>query len=177
MPALPGPHLVLIHAHLAFASFEAGFNASTSLDHPCQFPKRRLRERYRTPSGRREVVMVAVALVLIGGISRGTGLPCPIIREGPPGDDQPLLRSRAFALEPCLYPVPDHRHLHRPFLAVSYRHVRPRIARECLAPLRHRLPRRLGGASTPCIRGQRGLEVPHRGITGYPQDIPLIPLA
>src|SRR5438309_8572933 len=167
MPAVPGPHLVLIHAHLAFASFEAGFNASTSLDHPCQFPKRRLRERYRTPSGRREVVMVAVALVLIGGISRGTGLPCPIIREGPPGDDQPLLRSRAFALEPCLYPVPDHRHLHRPFLSVSYGQVPPRIAMRGLGPLRHRLPRRLGWAATPCIRGPRRLGVRHRGSTGY----------
>src|SRR5467141_421791 len=85
MPALPGPHLVFVHAHLAFASFEARFNARASLDHPCQFPKRRLRERSRTPSGRREVVMVAVALVLLGGIPRGTGLPCPVVREGPPG--------------------------------------------------------------------------------------------
>src|SRR5712691_4408975 len=177
MPALPGPHLVFFHSRLAFASFEARFNARASLDHPCQFPKRRLRERSRTPSGRREVVMVAVALVLIGGIPRGTGLPCPVVREGPPGDDQPFLRSRAFALDPCLDPAPDHRYLHRPFLAGSYRQVRPRIARECLAPLRHRLPRSLGGASTPCIRGQRGLEVPHRGITRDPQDIPLIPLA
>src|SRR2546425_826238 len=177
MPALPGTHLVFVHAHLAFASFEARFNASASLDHPCQFPQRRLRECSRTPRGRREVVMVAVALVLIGSIPRGTGLPCPVVREGPPGDDQPFLRSRAFALEPCLYPAPDHRHLHRPFLAVSYRQVRPRIARECLAPLRHRLPRSLGGASTPCIRGQRGLEGPHRGMTGDPQDITLISLA
>src|SRR5919198_5577974 len=121
MPALPGPHLVFVHAHLAFAALEAGFNASASLDHPCQFPQRRLRERSRTPSGRREVVMVAVALVLLGGIPRGTGLPCPIVREGPPGDDQPLLRSRAFALEPCLDPAPDQRDRHRPFLAVAYR--------------------------------------------------------
>src|SRR6266446_8765862 len=177
MPALPGPHLVFVHAHLAFASFEARFYASASLDHPCQFPQRPLRERSRTPSGRREVVMVAVALVLLGGIPRGMGLPCPGVREGPPGDHQPLLRSRAFALEPCLHPAPDHLDLHQPFLAVPYRQVRPRIARECLAPLRHRLPRSLGGTSTPCIRGQRGLEVPHRGITGYPQDITLIPLA
>src|SRR6266852_5518019 len=103
MPALPGTHLVFVHAHLAFASFEARFNARASLDYPCQFPKRRLRERYRTPSSRREVVMVAVALVLIGGIPRSTRLQCPVVREGPPGDDQPLLGSRAFALEPCLH--------------------------------------------------------------------------
>ena len=89
--------------------------------------------------------MVAVALVLLGSIPRGTGLPCRIVREGPTGDHQPLLGARAFALEPCLYPAPDQRNRHRPFLAVSYRQVRPRIARECLAPLRHRLPRSLEG--------------------------------
>src|SRR4029434_8882762 len=100
MPALPGPHLVCVHAHLAFASFEARFNTSARLDHPCQLLQRRLLKRSRTPSGRREVVMVAVALVLLGGIPRGMGLPCPIVREGPPGDHQPLLRSRAFALAP-----------------------------------------------------------------------------
>src|SRR5215467_15081852 len=105
MPALPGPHLVFVHAHFAFASFEACFNASASLDHPCQFPQRRLRERSRAPSGRREVVMVAVALVLIGGIARGTGLQYPVVREGPTGDDQPLLRSRAFALQARLHPT------------------------------------------------------------------------
>src|SRR5215471_13577703 len=86
------------------------------------------------------LVMVAGVLVLLGGIPRGTGLPCRIVREGPTGDHQPLLGARAFALEPCLYPAPDQRNRHRPFLAVSYRHVRPRLARECLAPLRHRLP-------------------------------------
>src|SRR4029450_7843466 len=109
MPALPGPHLVFIHTHLAFAAFKARFNASARLDHPCQFPKRRLLKRSRTPSGRRKVVMIAVALVLLGGIPRGTGLPCPIVREGPPGDPQPLLGARAFALEPRLDPAPDQR--------------------------------------------------------------------
>ena len=83
MPAWPGPHLVRIHAHLAFASFEARFNARASLDHSCEFPKRRLLKRYRTPGGRREVVMVAVALVLLGSIPRGTGRPCPVVREEP----------------------------------------------------------------------------------------------
>src|SRR5215468_2683826 len=144
MPALPGPHLVFIHTYLAFASLKARFNARASLDHPCQFPKKRLLKRFRTPSGRRKVVMIAVVLVLLGGIPRGTGLPYPVVRAGPPGDHQPLLGARAFALEPRLHPAPDQLDRHRPFLAVSYRHVRPRIARECLAPLRHRLPRRLG---------------------------------
>src|SRR4029453_14159636 len=98
MPALPGPHLVFIHTPLAFAAFKARFNARARLDHPCQFPKRRLLKRSRSPSGRRKVVMIGVALVLLGGIPRGTGLPCPIVREGPPGDHQPLLGARAFAL-------------------------------------------------------------------------------
>src|SRR5215467_13327502 len=142
MPTLPGPHLVCGHAHLAFASFKACFNARASLDHPCQFPKRRLLERSRTPSSRCEVVMVAVALVLIGGIARGTGLQYPVVREGPTGDHQPLLGSRAFALD-----------LHLPFLAVSYRQMCPRMARECLAPLCHRLPRGFRTPSTPVIRG------------------------
>src|SRR5215467_10142115 len=118
MPALPGPHLIFAHAHLAFASLEARFNARASLDHPCQFPKRRLRERSRTPSGRREVVMVAVALVLLGSIARGTGLQYPVVREGPTGDHQPLFRSRAFALDPRLHPAPDHLDRHWPFVAV-----------------------------------------------------------
>src|SRR5499427_9112736 len=108
MPALPGTHLVCVHAHLAFASFKACFNARASLDHPCQFPKRRLRERSRTPRGWREVVMVAVELVLIGGIARGTALQYPVVREGPTGDHQPLLGSCAFALDPRLHPAPDY---------------------------------------------------------------------
>src|SRR5215468_3191427 len=83
MPALPGPYLVFVHAYLTFASFEARFNARASLDHPPQFPKRRLLERHLASIGRREVVMIAVAGVLIGGIPRGTGRPCPVVREGP----------------------------------------------------------------------------------------------
>jgi hypothetical protein len=34
MPALPGPHLVFIHTHLAFAAFKARFNAT---DLPSRF--------------------------------------------------------------------------------------------------------------------------------------------
>src|SRR5262244_158368 len=153
MPALPGPHLVCVHAHLAFASFEAGFNARARLDHPCEFPQRRLLKRSRTPSGRREVVLVAVALVLLGSIARGTGLPYPVVREGPTGDDQPLLRSRAFALQARLHPTPDQLDLHRPFLAVAYRQMCPCMARECLAPFCYRLPRSFRAPSTPLICG------------------------
>src|SRR5262249_58846264 len=46
------PHLILIHADLAFASFEAGFNAGARLDHSPQFPQRRLLERHLVPLGR-----------------------------------------------------------------------------------------------------------------------------
>src|SRR6266566_1195520 len=69
-----GADLILVHADLAFASFEARFNAGARLDDPCQFPKRRFLERHLGPSRRREVILVAVAGVLIGGIPRGTGL-------------------------------------------------------------------------------------------------------
>src|SRR5262249_18571890 len=134
-------------------------------------------KRYRTPGGRREIILVAVALVLLGSIPRGMGLPCPVVREGPTGDHQPLLGARAFALEPCLYPVPDQRDRHRPFLAVSYRQMRPRIGRECLAPRRHRLPRGFRAPSTPCVRGQRRLQVTYRGGARDPQQIAFTTLA
>src|SRR2546428_6996610 len=98
MPAWPGTPLVLLHSHLALASFAAGFTASTSLDHPRQCPTRRLLERHRTPSGRREGVMVAVALVRSGGIPRGTGLQWPVVRQRPTTADQPLCGSRPLAL-------------------------------------------------------------------------------
>src|SRR5262249_8632172 len=107
MPTLPGTHLVFGHAHLAFASFKACFNARASLDHPCQFPQRRLRERSRTPASGWELGVVGVAPFLPGGISGGPGLHYPAVREGPTGAPQPLLGSRAFALEPRLHPAPD----------------------------------------------------------------------
>src|SRR4029434_6038607 len=177
MPAVPGTHLVLIHAHLAFASFEAGFNASARLDHPCQFPQRRLRERSRTPSGRREVVMVAVALILIGGIPRGTGLPGPVVRQGPTGDHQPLCGSRPFALEPRLHPAFDHLDGHRAFLPVSHRQPPPGSRVERLAPLPHRLPRGFRAPSTPLVRRQWRLQVAHRGGARYSEHIALTALA
>src|SRR5216683_2689631 len=74
-----GAHLVCIHPHLTFASFEARFNAGARLDDSRQFPKRRLLERHRTSIGRCEIIMVAVAGILIGGIPRGTGLPYPVV--------------------------------------------------------------------------------------------------
>src|SRR6266436_4421942 len=177
MPALPGTHLVLIHTHLAFASLEARFDASTCLDDSRQFSKRRLLERYLRPTGWREVILIAMPGVLIGGIARGAGPQCAVVRERLPGDHQPFLGSGAFALDLRLHPAPDHLDLYRPFLPVSHPQVRPRLRIEALTPLRHRLPRRLGPPSTPWVRGQRRLEVAHRGGARHPQDIPLTPLA
>src|SRR5437868_5975461 len=107
MPPLPGAYLILIHADLTFASFEACFNAGARLDHPPQFPKRRLLEGHLAPISRREVVMIAVAGVLLSGIPRGAGLQRPVVRERTPSDHQPLLGSQAFALDPRLYPAFD----------------------------------------------------------------------
>src|SRR5262249_21358735 len=73
MPAFPGAHLVLIHAHFALAPFEARFNAGARLDDPRQFRQRWLLKRHCVPIARTEVVMVAVARVLLGGIARGAG--------------------------------------------------------------------------------------------------------
>src|SRR5215475_6149973 len=39
MPPLPSAYLIFIHADLAFASFEAGFNAGARLDHSSHSPK------------------------------------------------------------------------------------------------------------------------------------------
>src|SRR5262249_3759398 len=99
------------------------------------------------------------------------------VRERLPGDHQPFLGADAFALDPRLHPAPDHLDLYRPFLPVSHCQVRPRLRSEALTPLRHRLPRRLGPPSTPWVRGQRRLEVAHRGGARHPQDRTLTPLA
>src|SRR5262245_54629818 len=117
MPTSPLPRLKL-------ASMQAPAlitRASAASDGSCSSP----------PDTRRtQVVMIAIVLILIGGIPRGTGLQCAVIRQGPTGDHQPLCGSGPFARDPRLHPAPDQLDGHRPFLAVSYRQVRPRIARE-----------------------------------------------
>ena len=65
--------------------------------------------------------MVAMVLVLIGRIARGTGLQCPIVRQGTASDHEPLLGSGPFALNPRLHPAFDHLDGHGTFLAVSHR--------------------------------------------------------
>jgi hypothetical protein len=79
MPALPGPHLVLVHARFTLAPFEARFNAGTRLDDPRQFRQRRLCQLPRGHARRTEVVMIAVAGILIGGIARGARSPCAVV--------------------------------------------------------------------------------------------------
>src|SRR5262249_6311472 len=81
-----------------------------------------------------------------------------------------------FALEPCLHSASDQLDRHWPFLAVSYRQAGPRLAGECLAPLGHRLPWGFGPPSTPCVRGQRDLQIAHRRVTRYAQHVALASL-
>src|SRR5215472_11193093 len=115
--------------------------------------------------------MIAVAGILIGGIARGSGPQCAVVRARLPGDDQPFLGAGAFALDPRLHAAPDHLDLYRPFLSISHRQVRPGLRVEALSPLRHRLPRRLGGTATSGIRGEWGLEVPYDGIARDPHKL------
>src|SRR5712692_6126827 len=89
-----GAHLVLVHPRLALAPFEARFNAGARLDDPRQFPKRRLLERHLAPIRRREVIMIAMPGVLIGGIPRGAGLQGTVVRERTPGNHQPLQHQK-----------------------------------------------------------------------------------
>src|ERR1043166_8517942 len=103
MPALPGAHLVLVHARLAFASLEAGFNAVATFDDPRQFLKRWLLERGLGHTRRCEVILVAVSTVVLRGIRRGVPLHHAVVREWMPGDHQPLLRSRSLPFQPRLY--------------------------------------------------------------------------
>src|SRR6266702_8936457 len=73
----------------------------------------------------RYLVMVAVVLVLIGRIARGTGLQRPIVRQGTAGDHEPLLGSGPFVCNPRLHPAFDHLVCHGSFLAVSHREPPP----------------------------------------------------
>src|SRR5215468_267661 len=115
MPAWPGAHLVLIHAHFTLAPFKACLNAGARLDHARQLRQRRLCQLCLTYTCRREVVMIAIPGVLIGGIARGPAPQEAVVREWLPSNHQPFLGSRTFALDPRLHPAPDYLNLHRPF--------------------------------------------------------------
>src|SRR5215831_10004562 len=72
-------------------------------------------------------IMVAVAGVLISGIWRSLGLQHTRRRQGTTGDDEPLLGSSPFPLDPRLHPALDHLDLHWPFLPVTHRQMCPRV--------------------------------------------------
>src|SRR5262249_17279455 len=69
-----GAYPVLVHAHFTLAPLKARLDAGARFDHPRQFPQRGLLEHYTTASGRCEVILVAVAGVLIRGIRSSLGL-------------------------------------------------------------------------------------------------------
>src|SRR5215510_13720884 len=113
MPAVPRAHLVLVHAYLSLAAFETRLNAGARLDHARELRQRRLCQLSLPSTCRREVIMITVAGVVLGGIARGTSLPRVLVRQRTTGDDQPLFRSDAFALHPRLHPACDHLDGHR----------------------------------------------------------------
>src|SRR5215471_14683108 len=123
MPAWPGAHLVLVHAHFTLAPLKARLDAGARFDHPRPFPQRGLLERYTAASCRCEVILVAVAGVLIRGIRRSLGLQPTRRREGTTGDDEPLLGASPFTLDPRLHPALDHFDGHWPFLPVTHRQM------------------------------------------------------
>src|SRR5262245_52002910 len=159
MPAVPGTHLILVHAHFTLASLETRLNAGARLDDPRQFRKRGLFACHGCPMYRRQIVMIAVAGIVIGGITRGTSLRRALVRQSTAGNDQPLLGSRPFALHPRLHAAFDHLDGHRTLLAVSHRESPPSCRIERLAPSRHRLPGGLWTTTTPWILGWQRFEV------------------
>src|SRR5215510_16095685 len=126
MPALPGPHLVLVHARFTLAPFEARFNAGARFEHARQFSQRWFLQFSVRYTRRGQIVTITIASILIAGIWRGLPLPCACVRVGTPRDHQPLVGTRAFAFEPRLHASCDYLDLHGAFLAVSYRQVGPR---------------------------------------------------
>src|SRR5438067_13538313 len=103
MPVLPGAHLIRIHSDFALASCKTRFNTGTCFDHPRQVCQRRFFERQLGPSRRREVIMVAMLGVLIGGIASGAGLDGPVVRQGTTVDLYPLFGSWVCSLDPRLH--------------------------------------------------------------------------
>src|SRR6266568_1533336 len=125
----------------------------------------------------RYLVMVAVVLVLIGSIARGTGLQRPIIRQGTAGDHQPLLGSGPFVSNPRLHPAFDHLDGHGTFLAASHHEPPPGRWMEGFAPIRDRLPRGFRSPSTTRVLRPWHVQVAHHGGAGHPQHIALAPFS
>src|SRR4030095_15892111 len=177
MPAWPGAHLILVHAHFTLAPLKARLDAGARFDHPRQFPQRGLLARHPAASCRREVIMVAVAGVLISGIRRSLGLQCTRRRQGTTGDDEPLLGSRPFPLDPRLHPALDHLDVHWPFLPVPHRQMCPRVGRKGLPPRCYRVPWGLGATAAPWVLGPRRLQGAYRRGAGHAQHLALATLA
>ena len=66
-PAVPGAPRRRLHACLTLPALAAGRKAGASLDAPCQFPQRRLRELRLGPTGRWAISRGTGAGVLIRG--------------------------------------------------------------------------------------------------------------
>src|SRR5207244_8007999 len=118
MPALPGTHLVLVHARFPLASFKAGFNAYSRFDDSRQFPQRLFLQVSVRNTSRGKIVTITIAGILIAGIWRGLPLQRALVREGTTSDDQPLCGSRAFVFQTRLHAAFDHLDLHGAFLSV-----------------------------------------------------------
>src|SRR5215471_21019052 len=176
MPAMPRAHLILVHTHFALAAFETRLNAGARLDHPREFPKRRLLECHPASIARREVIMIAVVGVVIGSITRGAWLQRAIVRQRTTGDHQPLCGSGAFALHPRLHPACDHLDGYWAFLTISHYQSPPGTGSEQLVPRRDRLPGGLWTTTTPWILGWQSFEVTNGGGAGHPEHIVLAAL-
>src|SRR4029453_12738513 len=74
MPALPRAHLVFVHPRLSFSSLKAGFNAGPRFDDPRQFRQPRLLQLRLGHPRRSEIIVVAIAGILIRGIPKDAGL-------------------------------------------------------------------------------------------------------
>src|SRR5262245_50676634 len=172
----PRAHLVLVHAYLALASFETRLNGGARLDDSRQFRQRRFLECHRGSMCRREVIMIAVAGIVLCGIASGASLQRTIVRERAPGDHQPLFRSSAFALQAHLHSAFDHLDSHGTLLSIAHRECPPGSRSERLAPRRHRLPGWLWTTTASLIRGWQRFQITHRGGAGHPQHIALTAL-
>src|SRR5712691_2869037 len=173
MPAVPGTHLILVHAHFTLASLETRLNAGARLDDPRQFRKRGLFACHGCPMCRRKIVMIAVAGVVIGGIPRGPSLQRALVRQRTTGDHQPFCGSGAFALHPRLHSACDHLDGHRTLLTISHRESPPGAGIERLAPRCHRLPWGFWPPTASLIRLWQRFQVAYRRGAGHPQYIPL----
>jgi hypothetical protein len=159
LPALPGTHLVLVHSRFTLSSFKAGFNACARFDASRQFPQRRFLQFSVRHASRGQVGAIPLVGILLVGIRRRLPLHRPPVREGTPRDYQPLVGSRACAFQTRLHASFDHLDSHRAFLSGSHRQVGPCLRGECVAPDRHRLPRRLRRPAAPLLCRAWGLQV------------------